>query len=51
MYALSLDVLIGLVLAAVVVTLLIADAVKRVARRRRHKKDRDTERRKHWGYV
>ena len=51
MLALSFDIMIGLVVAGVIVALLIADAVKRVARNRRHKKDRDTERRKHWGYV
>jgi hypothetical protein len=51
MIALSLDILIGLALAAVIVALLIADFVKRVGRSRRRRKDRDSERRKHWGYV
>jgi hypothetical protein len=51
MIALSLDILIGLVLAVVIVAPLIAEAARLVGRKRRQRKDRDTERRKHWGYV
>ena len=53
MLALGLDTRIGLFLAALLVTLLIADALRRVVRKRRpsRDRDRDTERRKYWGYV
>ncbi len=43
MFALSLDILLGLLVAALVVTLFAADAIKRASRKR--------QRRKHWGYV
>ena len=51
MIALGLNVLMGLGFSAVIVALLMATAHQRTVRKARRTQDRETERRKYWGYV
>ena len=50
MNGLSLDLIVGMALAGTLITLLIADALKQSRRKRKHRHDREDQRRSHWGY-
>jgi hypothetical protein len=50
MNGLSLDIILGLALAGAVVVLLVADAIKRASRERKHRQDCAGQRRNHWSY-